>query len=70
MENEICRNCRWWKSEDDFEGKCHRHAPRPGAQLVTQAVLDDEKQDVQWLSTHWPSVYAEEFCGEFTGRTM
>jgi hypothetical protein len=55
-----CQNCRFYESEDDEMGECHRHAPRP---ILMSLIHGKSNPEIQW-----PSMYCKEFCGEFEER--
>jgi len=61
-----CENCRFFDAhnaaEEDEEGYCRRHSPRP---VVTKrdGMTDDPNDVVAW----WPVVLSSDWCGDFAG---
>jgi hypothetical protein len=55
----ICANCRYYEpwGDDDQSGQCNRYAPRPVVQLRPAGSPSD-------IVAIWPSVDAEDRCGE------
>lgn len=78
-----CANCRFFVYKDRRRGgECRRHAPRPTRPLdemkaeayaiVAWSTQSDENYNTEpseaLLTTWWPTVCNNEFCGEFQDK--
>ncbi len=58
-----CRNCRFWKSEDEEWGTCRRRAPRFFAELAKESTGDVSDGFFPWIE-EW------EWCGEWQAKEV
>ena len=48
----VCGKCCYWqRTAEEAYGECHRHAPHPIADAISDAF--------------WPDTFATDWCGEF-----
>lgn len=47
-----CGNCYYWRKHPQFDGTCHRYAPRPDTGIKGSDVI-------------WPTMRADGWCGEW-----
>jgi hypothetical protein len=59
---EHCGRCRFWDPEDEREGTCRRHAPRPAGVVIK---VSGRKEFSYQEFPVWPLTLAHEWCGEF-----
>jgi len=63
--DDCCFNCRFWVPNEDHaqypaaQGTCHRRAPR-----VVAATWGIYLFFIKAVSSEWPDVLADEWCGE------
>ena len=57
-----CGNCIYYEMNDDRAGECRRHAPQPNTPVF---VTKMESVGAFKVDTHWPKVYATNWCGQY-----
>ena len=60
-----CGNCMYYDMADERAGECRRHAPTPNAPTF---VTKMESVGAFKADTHWPKVYATNWCGQYNPR--
>ena len=67
MAEPICATCKHYEPWGEGQGgQCRRYAPRPST--MSRRQLDAICKDASDVVGVWPSVDADDFCGEFSSR--
>jgi hypothetical protein len=60
-----CGVCMYYEMTNEREGECRRHAPQPNPPVF---VTKMEFVGAFKVDTHWPKVYASNWCGQYNPR--
>ena len=60
-----CGICMYYEMNNDRDGECRRHAPQPNPPVF---VTKMESVGAFKVDTHWPKVYASNWCGQYNPR--
>lgn len=60
-----CGDCIYYEFVDERSGECRKNAPMPNAPCF---VTKMESVGAYKIDTHWPKVYALNWCGQYSSR--